>query len=278
MANLATGAPFSADLLFANLESQLGDVSLAVEVTVPEGYQDPDTTNNVTSDFVSKAADLRLSLPASVDAKAAGRHEFTGTVVGVPAGYDNVVAYSLGGDESASFATPPASDCDVSNDGRTLTCGNTGDRIDFVVHTDPATKDPVDVTISVAPLSGYRDPDRTNNSNPARLSPFVPLAFIEGPNATLDANNQHVVRASLSVPAGTMVLELVLPDPQNEYETDPELGCPIEERDTEDVMVCSVPAGATEVAIAFKAKLPAGRGDLVARAGDQQVRASIRVP
>jgi RNA polymerase sigma factor (sigma-70 family) len=278
MADLATGAPFTADLLFANLESQPGDVTLAVEVTVPEGYQDPDDTNNVSSSHVSRAADMVLSLPASVDAKAAGRHEFTGTVVGVPADYDEPVVYSLGGDESASFATPPGSSCDASDDGRTLTCGNTGDRVDFVVHTDPATKDPVDVTITVAPLTGYRDPDRTNNANPARLSPFVPLAFAEGPTATLDANNQHVVRARLSVPAGTTALELVLPDPQNEFEVDPQLGCPIEQRETEDVMVCSVPAGATDMAVAFRAKLPAGRGDLIARAGDdQQVRASIRV-
>jgi RNA polymerase sigma factor (sigma-70 family) len=279
MADLAAGAPFTADLAFANLESQPGDVTLAVEVTVPEGYQDPNTDNNVSSGFLSKAADMRLSLPASVDAKAAGIHEFTGTVVGVPADYEGPAVYSLGGDESASFAKPSSAECNVSDAGRTMTCGNAGDRVDFVIHTDPGTKTTVDVNITVSPLEGYRDPDRTNNSNPASLTAFVPpavpLAFTEGPTGTRIDSNRYQVEAKLSVPADTAKVELVLPEQQNEFEPDQE--CPLETRGRETVMVCAVQDGQTDLTLEFTAKLPAGNGDLLARAGDQEVRKTISV-
>jgi hypothetical protein len=145
---------------------------------------------------------------------------------------------------------------------------------------------PGKVRIDVAVPEGFKDDDADGLSpnfhdvTLLEVPVAEPFAYVDGPFATLVKANEYAVKASVQgIPLDVDSVSFVLPDQQQEF-ISASVGCTIEEiqlgdRRTVEVMTCPRVGDTTAVSVAFDAKLPAGRGDLVARAGEDEIRSAI---
>jgi hypothetical protein len=142
------------------------------------------------------------------------------------------------------------------------------------------------VRIEVEVPDGFKDDDADgvspNFQDVVLLdAPVVlPFAYATAPVATVIKGNEFSVHAALQgIPVDAKSLVFRLPEPQQEFIA-ASAGCSISEvalenRRTIEVMECPLVGDETVMSVDFTAKLPAGRGDLVARAGDQEIKSPI---
>ncbi len=199
---------YAATLPFLHLADQPADTKLDVSVSLPDGYEDPDTANNTIASYTSRAADLDLSSPTTVDAIHFGRHEFTGTVTNLPTGYAGTLRYDLSSTVDVAFEAATGSGCNVPVEAPTsMVCpAAAGPDVNFVVLSPTGTTDLTGVSITVAPLTGYRDPVRSNNvvspSLVAYVPPASPLSYSTGPSVVQTGNQTYRLSATVTgIPA-----------------------------------------------------------------------------
>jgi len=298
------------------------DSELTVSMSVPEGYADPDLSNNVVNLNYRAPATLPVptappvltdppvptppvptdppvptppvptdppaptdppepsdppdpeptpvpqldlvldSLPAHTEPGEDGRHRLTVRVTGIPVAL-GTVTLRVGG---ATF----------EQGGYDATYQVTGrsEDLELTLRSDDPEEDQV-ISLEVLVPSGYVELRPADNIGSTTLQAVVPddtLAYAAGPTAEQVKANVHLVRATVAgIPSDAGSITFELPNDATEFLT-ASLGCRL---DGDETMICEVPAGTTQLSVEFDARLPAGKGMLVARVGDQVIAAAI---
>ncbi len=201
--------------------------AVSLTLLTPYGYYDTTGTNDNFAPAqldpapAPKTADVSVADlgPANAPANADGTYTLTARASGFPAGSPDAI-YTLNG--NASFVEAlPGDACQVVS--KVLVCANPGNGpVTFRVRAGDNLKDTSNVTLQLAPLNGYDDPDPSNNStNPVTLRAVpnadvtvdVPERAHEDGNdptantyafdATVSGIPADVRSVTLSLPAGT---------------------------------------------------------------------------
>jgi hypothetical protein len=181
-----------------------GSPTKTTEVTITLSAPEDNVLQTVKTQYVvdtpPTTADVSLAgLPEQVEADAVHDYSFSGTVAGVPAGYDGKATFTLGSEGNrATFVKTDG--CAVSGDGLTLTCDSIANgTVPFLVYVkDNSVDTPIDITL--AALDGLADDDTKNNTASTTLAAVRPAdAKVTAADAPQGNSGQGAVTASVTV-------------------------------------------------------------------------------
>jgi hypothetical protein len=228
------------------------------------------------------SSDIALALDSSTPVTAGkdGAYVVSGSITGIPAGTPAVVL-TLSGD--ATLAASSAGPCALDVKSVVCTPETGATEIPFSLTLNTADNDQDrKVSLEITSPVGYSGDTAGNNVSGEIVLKATPddgdLRFGSGPTATLQANNDYVVSATVAgIPLGTKQVTFSSPDnKQVRFKLPVFPVCAISE---EREMVCPVPDGASELSVQFSAQLPAGKGTLTVTVdGQPSVSQAIAMP